>query len=78
MRYFDRAPTVRVTVAGVEVSRFSPSADFTQDVTIPAKTLTLSGGLVTIESELWFTPKERGESADPRHLALRIYSVRVR
>ena len=48
-----------------------------QTVTIPAKALTIGGGLVTIESELWFSPAERGQSADPRHLALRIYSVTV-
>ena len=78
LRYFDRAPAVRVLAAGVEVSKFSPTADFTQDVLLPAKALRLSGGLVVLESELWFTPAERGESADQRHLALRIYSVTVR
>jgi hypothetical protein len=75
LTYFDRAPTVQVTAAGVELARFSPAADFTQQVTIPAKALTISGGLLAIESELWFTPAERGSSADQRHLALRIYSI---
>lgn len=78
LRYFDRAPVVKVSAAGVELSKFTPTSDFTQTVTIPAKALTAGGGLVTIESELWFSPSERGESADPRHLALRIYSVAVK
>ena len=77
LRYFDRAPSVRVSVAGVEISRFSPDRDFTHEVTIPAKGLTLSGGVVVVESDLYFTPAERGESADQRHLALRIYSVNL-
>jgi hypothetical protein len=77
LRYFDRAPVVRVLAAGVELSGFTPSGDFTHQIPIPAKAVSLSGGLITLESELWFNPAERGESADPRHLALRIYSVGV-
>jgi hypothetical protein len=64
--------------AGVELAQFSPAADFAQQVTIPAKALTISGGLIVFESELWFTPAERGGSADQRHLALRIYSMTAR
>ena len=75
LRYFERAPAVRVLAAGVELTKFAPSSDFTQQITIPAKALTVAAGLLTFESDLWFTPAERGESPDPRHLALRIYSV---
>ena len=78
LRYFDHAPEVRLLAAGIELARFTPSGDFTHEVTVPAKALQVSGGLLTLESELWFTPSERGESADPRRLALRIYSVSVR
>jgi hypothetical protein len=78
IRYFGRAPTVRALVAGVEVARFQPASDFTQDITIPGRGLAVAGGLVTFESDLWFTPAERGESADQRHLALRIYSAALR
>jgi hypothetical protein len=77
LRYFNRPPTVRVLAAGVEVARFNPASDFRQDVPLPARALRLSGGVVVLESELWFTPAERGESADRRHLALRIYSATV-
>ncbi len=77
-RYFDGPPTVRVTVAGREVARFSPAADFEQAVTLPAALLEASRGEVVLDSDRWFSPADRGESADRRHLALRIYSVAVR
>jgi hypothetical protein len=78
LRYFDEAPTVRILAAGAEVARFSPVADFEQRVVIPARALTASGGLIAVESSLWFTPAERGEGADRRHLALRIYSAELK
>ena len=78
LRYFDRAPKIRAVAGGIELAQFSPTADFTQDIVIPADALTRSGGLVTLETDLWFTPQDRGESADRRHLALRIYSISVK
>ena len=77
LKYFDKAPSVRVSAAGVVVSQFAPSADFTQRITIPAKALAASGGIVTFDTDLWFSPAERRESPDTRHLALRVYSVRA-
>lgn len=78
LRYFETAPNVRVTVAGQELARFSPSADFSERVRLPDSLLRSAEGLVVIESSEWFVPAERGESADRRHLALRIYRVDVR
>ena len=78
LRYFDEAPTVRVLAAGAEVARFSPAADFEQRIVIPARALTASGGLIAVESSLWFSPAERGEGADRRHLALRIYAAELK
>lgn len=77
LRYFDRAPSVRVTVAGREVAAFSPPADFTQVVPLPGDLLDRAAGLVIVESDLWFSPAQQG-GADPRHLALRTYRVSVR
>lgn len=77
LRYFDRAPSVRVSIGGQELARFSPSADFTQQVRLPAAALETAGGRVVVESDRWFVPAERGESPDRRHLALRIYQVCV-
>ena len=77
LKYFDKPPSVRVNAAGTALTQFSPSSDFTERITIPAKALAASGGIVTIDTDLWFSPAERGESPDKRHLALRIYAVRV-
>jgi hypothetical protein len=77
-KYFDSAPEVKVMAGAVEAGRFTPAADFSQQVTIPAQALDAAQGMVTIETNLWFTPAQRGESADQRHLALRIFSVGVR
>jgi hypothetical protein len=77
LRYFDSAPAVRVSIAGQELLRFSPSADFTQQVRLPPDLLAASGGHVVLESDRWFVPAEQGD-ADQRHLALRIYDAAVR
>lgn len=78
MRYFDSAPSVVVSVGGREVGRLTPAADFTESIRLPATLLESNAGRVTIESNRWFVPAERGESPDPRHLALRIYAVAVK
>ena len=78
LRYFDgRAggPGPRRRRRGRSIRagrRFLPA------ITVPAQALAAADGMVTVESSLWFTPAQRGESADQRHLALRIYSVGVR
>lgn len=71
LRYFDRAPVVRVLVGGVEVGRFEPASDFTAVVALPAAALADAAGEVTIESDLWFVPGE----GDSRQLALKIFEV---
>lgn len=78
LRYFDSAPSVRLTLAGQEVTRFSPTADFTQEVRLPGALLETADGRVVIESNLWFMPADREGSPDRRHLALRIYEVAAR
>jgi hypothetical protein len=77
MRYFDSPPAVVVSIAGREVRRLVPTADFTESIPLPAALLAANDGRVTIESNRWFVPAERGESVDRRHLALRIYGVSV-
>jgi hypothetical protein len=78
LKYFEAAPEIRILAGATEVGRFAPAADFSQTITVPAQALAASDGMLTVESSLWFTPAQRGESADQRHLALRVYSVAVR
>ena len=74
LRYFDAAPSVTISVGGREVARFQPSADFTQEIVLPADALAAADGNVVIESDKWFVPGDRDGTADRRHLALRIYA----
>ena len=75
LRYFDAAPAVIVSVAGREIARVNPSADFTPEIVLPADALAAADGRVVISSDKFFVPGEREGTADRRHLALRIYSV---
>jgi hypothetical protein len=76
-RDFDRAPTVVVRAQGRELARFTPAHDFSERVLLPADVLAGSGGRVTIETDLTFSPAERGQSADQRRLGLRITHIEV-
>jgi len=78
LRYFDRAPTVIVAAGVHEIARFTPASDFTQSIVLPAGALAAADGRVTISSDKFFVPAERGGPPDRRHLALRIYSYSVR
>jgi len=78
LQYFDAAPAVIISVAGREIARLNPSADFTQEIVLPADALAEADGRVAIISDKFFVPAERDGSPDKRHLALRIYSYAVR
>jgi hypothetical protein len=78
LRYHDRAPLVRVAAGGDVMAEFSPGADFTQSITLPASALAAASGRVVITSDRSFVPAERDGSADRRRLAVRMYGVRVR
>jgi hypothetical protein len=75
---FERPPTVVVRAGDRELARFSPAAPFTERVLVPAAALAAAGGHVTLETDLTFSPSQRGQSADPRRLGLKIYSVTVK
>ena len=77
LKYFDSAPRVRVSIGGQEIARVSPASDFTERVPLPSALLAAQEGRVLIESDKWFAPADRGESADRRHLAIRMYEVKV-
>jgi hypothetical protein len=78
LRYFESSPTVIVMAGTREVARFTPSSDFTQSIVLPADALVSADGRVTVSSDKFFVPAERGGPPDRRHLALRIYSYSVK
>ena len=78
LRYFDHPPTVVVRAGSREIARFSPSADFTQAIAVPAEALDASSGQLSIDTDLTFAPAERGQSQDQRRLGLRLFRVEVR
>jgi hypothetical protein len=77
LRYFDAAPHVRVLAGDREIAAFDPAADFDRNITVPADLLDRSGGRVSLESSRFFVPGGARGGGDQRHLALRVYSVRV-
>jgi hypothetical protein len=78
LRYFDHPPTVVVRAGSREIARFSPAADFTQSIVVPADALDASSGQLSVDTDLTFAPAERGQSQDQRRLGLRLFSVEVR
>ena len=78
LRYFDRAPTVRIMVGTRVVHSFSPGSDFTEQIELPAE-LDWTGGeaRVRVETDLTFVPDERDGNGDRRRLGLRIYAATV-
>jgi hypothetical protein len=78
LRYFDHPPTVVVRAGSREIARFSPAADFTQSIVVPADALDASSGQLSVDTDLTFAPAERGQSKDQRRLGLRLFSVEVR
>ncbi|HXG54937.1 MAG TPA: hypothetical protein VNJ03_06110 [Vicinamibacterales bacterium] len=77
VRRSQATPLLRVSIAGTEVARLSPAADFTWRVNVPAALLTAAAGRVVVESDTWFVPSDRDGTPDRRRLALRVYSVAV-
>ena len=77
LRYFVRAPTVKVTAAGATIAQFQPDDDFEWSVTVPADALTRSGGAVAIETDRVYLPAQVEGTSDERHLGLRIFDLRV-
>jgi hypothetical protein len=77
LRYFDKPTRIALAAGEERLQELEAAEDFVFRAVVPKGALERSGGVVTLESSQHFTPAERGESADARHLALRIYSVSV-
>lgn len=74
---YDRAPTVVVRAGDRELARFSPSADFDENIRIPADALQASKGVITIETDLTYVPAELNGGPDRRRLGLRLTRVEI-
>jgi hypothetical protein len=77
LRYFARAPTVKVTAAGETIAQFQPSDDFEWSVTVPGGALARSDGAIAIETDPVYLPGQVEGTSDERHLGLRIFDLRV-
>jgi len=78
MKYFAKPSRVAVRVGSQSLFSNGVAADFAWSIRIPASALSQSGGLITIESDQSFRPADRGQNADRRALALRIYSATLK
>ncbi len=77
LKYFDSAPHVRVTAGDRELAASTVAGAVDWAIDVPADVLASAGGLITVSTDKTFVPSERGGSPDPRHLGLRVFSVRV-
>jgi len=77
LRYFDDAPTVRVTAGGRVVAQMRPDADFEWTVTVPAADILRGEGVIAIETDRVYLPGAAEGTSDERHLGLRLYECRV-
>lgn len=78
MKYFTRPSRVVIRVGSQSLFSNGVAADFAWSIRVPASALRQSGGLITIESDQSFRPADRGQNADKRSLALRIYSATLK
>jgi hypothetical protein len=76
-RYFDRPSRVTVAAGATQLLSVEAASDFAWSIRVPASALESSGGTITIETDQFFRPADRGQGADKRALGLRIYAVRV-
>jgi hypothetical protein len=77
-RYFDRPSRVTATAGGTRLWSVDAGNDFAWSFRVPASALRESGGAITLETDQFFRPAERGQGADKRALGLRIYQVKLK
>jgi hypothetical protein len=77
LKYFDRAPAVRVTAGGQMVGELHPESEFTWHVTVPADAVQRAGGAIAIEVDRVYLPGRAEGTADTRKLGLRLFETTV-
>jgi outer membrane protein assembly factor BamB len=66
------------TAGGTQLWNIDAGSDFAWSFRVPAAALRSSGGVITIETDQFFRPADRGKGADKRALGLRVYLVKLR
>jgi hypothetical protein len=77
LRYFDAAPTVRITAGGRTMAEFHPADAFEWRVAVPADAVAAGGGAIVVETDRVYHPAEAEGTADRRMLSLRLFDVGV-
>ena len=77
LKYFDSAPTVKITAGGQIVGELHPASDFTWHVTVPADAVRRAGGAIAIEVDRVYLPGPAEGTTDPRRLGLRLFETTV-
>jgi len=77
LKYFDHAPTVRITAGGQMVGELHPERDFTWHVTVPADAVQRAGGAIAIEIDRVYWPGPAEGTTDTRKLGLRLFETTV-
>jgi hypothetical protein len=76
-RYFDRPSRVVATAGAKQLWSLDVAEDFAWSFRIPASALKDSNGTITIDTDQFYRPADRGQGADKRALGLRIYFVKL-
>jgi hypothetical protein len=77
LKYFDAAPTIRLTAGDRTIDSLRPAGDFEWRVRVPLEDVKRSKGVVTLETDRVYLPSAAEGSADTRHLGLRLYEIAV-
>jgi hypothetical protein len=77
LRYFDRAPLVKVRAGDREIASATIDASREWTFDVPGDALAAADGVLTIETDRTFVPAERSGGADRRRLGLRIFAIHV-
>lgn len=75
VKYFGHGVELVVRAGAVELARRTLASDFTEVITVPAAVLGPAGERITFEAGESYVPAERGQGADRRQLALRIFEM---
>jgi hypothetical protein len=77
LRYFEAAPTLRLSAGGRVIETLQPSADWVWNVVVPPDVLAEGGGDLVLDTNRVFVPAEIEGSPDTRRLGLRVFAVDV-